>query len=98
MVPLNSEGDHIFSENYFVNKIEFDKKSNYEYFFTSLKENINITDSDDRLKVIKDTEKVLSYSENVFKKVYELFEEDSNDTFFIEIFEVNEINNDDTKK
>lgn len=90
MVPLNSAGESIFSNNYFVNKVELDKKSNIEHFFTSLKENININDADSRIKVIKDTEKALSYSEEILKKVYDLIEEDSNDTFFIEMFEINE--------
>jgi hypothetical protein len=92
MPPVNIGGQELFERTDFLGLKEFDNKSSIDFLFKSFNEKITFVNEQDRTASIKDILKVLEDSKEVFKKEYKLIEEDNYDTLFFEIFEVNDLN------
>lgn len=91
MPPINNSEQDVFERNSFKDLVSFDNKSNIDFMFKSFDEKITFQNENDRKKSIKDMIDVMNNSKEFIKKEYHLIEEDNIDTFFIEMFEANQI-------
>ena len=85
--PELVNGDKIFDEKVFFGQEEYEVLSNVDWMFKLFNEKINFNNPNDRESTIKDIVTVMSNSDNILRKEYEIIEEDNVDTFFIEMFE-----------
>lgn len=85
--PINDNNEKIFDDINFFKQEEYENLSNVDWMFKLFNEKINFNNANNRESTIKDIITVMSSSKSLFKKVYEIIEEDNVDTFFIEMFE-----------
>lgn len=88
MPPVNLSGVRVFDDSDFNMLEAYQNKSNIDYMFKSFDEKITIN-TDDKKETITNLLSVMNMSNKLFKKEYSLVEQDDNNTFFIEMFEVN---------
>ena len=88
MSPVNVNGEKVFEDSSFIGLEEFNNKSNVDFIFKAFDEKITFSNENDREKSISDIINVMNSSNNIIKKTYDLVEEDSSDTLFLEMFEV----------